>query len=82
MVCGYGCLTQQMWAARHDSQIKARSPMLIFVSSLGGFAVMMLILVQWKSRAQGSGLPCTTMAYVTPGGEQTKQDFGHGSHNM
>ena len=77
MVCGYGGLTQQMWAARHEFKIKARSPKLIFVSSLGGFAVMMLILVQWRSRAQGSSLSCTTMAFVTPSGEQTKQGFGH-----
>lgn len=69
--CGYGGLTQQMWAARHDFEIKARSPTLIFVSTLGGFAVMMLMLLQWRNRAQGSSLPCIAIAYTTPFGELT-----------
>lgn len=69
VACGYGGLTQRMWAARHDVEIKARSPTLIFVSTLGGFVVMMLMLLQWRNRAQGNSLPCITMAYTTPFGE-------------
>lgn len=72
--CGYGGLTQQMWAARHDFDIKARSPTLILLSTLSGVAIMMFILLQWRSRAQGSSLPCATMAYITPFGECVLQD--------
>lgn len=68
--CGYAGLTQQLWAARRDFEIMARSPTLIFVSTLGGFAIMTLILVQWRRRAEGGSLPCTTMAYTTPFGER------------
>lgn len=65
----YVALTQRMWAVRHDFAIMVRSPNLICVSTLAGLVVMMLMLLQWRSRAEGGSLSCSTLAWVSPFGE-------------
>lgn len=67
--CGYGALIQRMWAVRRDFEIMVRSPTLVCVSTLAGVVVMMFVLLQWRSRAEGGSLSCSTMAWVSPFGE-------------